>query len=201
MNQCEALEDHSHSQSINHDLDSAIIKPALEDSFDDSPQISVRSFATGTHDIVSQSTKAFEEAFPSAEVFESLSQDPKDLTLFDVELPDSVDTQLISGDDLSQYANQTDLYGPRLAFDLPFQTSQIGYKGFKDIIKTGTILRDEHGNQVRTSNSPFSDHLSLVEQLLSQKWQKPVVCRRRDPQRCVWRSKTFICKLTVHLVA
>ncbi|OQV01439.1 hypothetical protein CLAIMM_06801 [Cladophialophora immunda] len=137
----------------------------------------------------------FDDVFSSTEAFESLSQDPVAISLFDVEQPSLPQVELqeketepheiSSSMDVSEMAlftSQPNIFGPRVSLDLPFDITQMGYRRFKDMQDSGPILRDEHGNQVRTTNSPFSDHLSLVEHLLGQKWQKLAPCRDREPR-------------------
>lgn len=142
---------------------------------------------------------AFDELLASVEAFESLSQDPVAGNLFDIEQPSPSQIELqdkatdldgtsgfMDASEMALSNSQPDsILGPQISLDLPFDMTQMGYRGFKDMRDRGPILRDEHGNQVRTSNSPFSDHLGLVEHLLSQKWQKLAPGREPDPRRYV----------------
>ncbi|OQU97444.1 hypothetical protein CLAIMM_03374 [Cladophialophora immunda] len=58
---------------------------------------------------------------------------------------------------------------------LPFDLSQMGYSGFQSLTEQSPVVLDINGSRVRSTNSPFSDHLSLVEHLIRQEWGKSAV--------------------------
>lgn len=61
-----------------------------------------------------------------------------------------------------------------LSLHLPFDVSQMGYKNFRHLAEATPVTFNAGGHQVRNTNSPFSDHISLVEHLIGQEWCKPI---------------------------
>jgi hypothetical protein len=56
-----------------------------------------------------------------------------------------------------------------LSSSLSFDLSQMGAVGYKNIVETGIVIYEDKALRFHATNSPFSDHIRTVEQLLAQK--------------------------------
>lgn len=67
-----------------------------------------------------------------------------------------------------------------MPLNLPFDTSLMGHKNFQHLTDLSPIVLEARGDRVRNTNSPFSDHISLVEHLIAQEWRKPTIDGGRE---------------------
>jgi hypothetical protein len=124
--------------------------------------------------------KAFDGPYQHVETFDAISHSERRVSLFDMDREFATNTELqqhampeepSSMDAISAQSSQAEDYVPRLGTELPFDISQMGSRRFDHLTKLSPVLLDDKGSQVRMTNSPFSDHISLVEHLIRQEWQ------------------------------
>lgn len=78
-------------------------------------------------------------------------------------------TSDLAGKNLCNDPHYDDILSTRLLFDL----SQMGATGYKSLVENSNVVFEESDFRVCATNSPFSDHIRTIEQLLSQKVQLP----------------------------
>lgn len=75
---------------------------------------------------------------------------------------------------------------------LPFDVSQMGITGYKDMIQTASIIFEENDLRIFATNSPFSDHIWSVEQLIRQRLQDSPSVIHRSTRTCVLPCSTSL---------
>ena len=112
-------------------------------------------------------------------------------------IPDLFDLGQLLGVSLPQSAHEmtfpgsTSLPSPLNQIPLIFPFSQMGPAAYAALSEKGPLLVQGPHEQLRRTNSPFSDHVTVVEYFLRQKWMNvgPLMNRADD---CLARSVAFM---------
>ena len=95
-----------------------------------------------------------------------------------VQVPSNGGLDFLDLDSLNQSTSQdltnrsgNMLNNPTSQLPLNFYFSQMGPAAYTDIVEKGPLLVHGPHGQLRRTNSLFSDHITVVEHFLKQKWK------------------------------
>ncbi|EXJ69714.1 uncharacterized protein A1O5_06785 [Cladophialophora psammophila CBS 110553] len=109
----------------------------------------------------------------TTEIFDIRNQGTKDVEGLVLEHePHQAPEQVPLMDEFFPSSSQTNGKFSHMPPQLTFDLSQMSYKGFPSLTDLSPVVLDANGSRVRNTNSPFSDHISLVEYLIRQEWCK-----------------------------